>query len=177
MCISSPKKRWEFPDVDFIIRGEAEESFSDLAEAHWLEAVISKRSPDWGTKARERFHLNPSPPLIQDLDRLPMPARHLIQQDRYNSVLATSSPITTMMTSRGCPMRCVYCDRPHLGKRFRYRSAESVVEEMAVCRQSGIGEIFIYDDTFTIKKDRVLEGLPGDQRTPARYPLGYPRSY
>ncbi len=151
-----PEETLGIPHVDYIIRGEAEESFSDLAAA--LAGSGDLRTiAGLGYKNGGGLHLNPSPPLIQDLDRLPMPARHLIQQDRYNSVLATSSPITTMMTSRGCPMRCVYCDRPHLGKQFRYRSAESVVEEMAVCRESGIGEIFVYDDTFTIKKDRVLK--------------------
>ncbi len=54
-------------------------------------------------------------------------------------------------------MRCIFCDRPHLGKQFRWRSAESVVDEMAICEEMGIREIFFYDDTFSIRKDRVLD--------------------
>jgi len=54
-------------------------------------------------------------------------------------------------------MRCIFCDRPHLGKAFRYRSATNVVDEMEHCVKMGIKEIFLYDDTFTIRRDRVLD--------------------
>jgi anaerobic magnesium-protoporphyrin IX monomethyl ester cyclase len=96
-------------------------------------------------------------PLEANLDDLPQPARDLIDNSIYWSVLAKRNPITTAMTSRGCPMKCIFCDRPHLGKSFRYRSAVSVVDEMEDCVKRGIHEIFLYDDTFTIKRDRVFE--------------------
>jgi radical SAM superfamily enzyme YgiQ (UPF0313 family) len=62
-----------------------------------------------------------------------------------------------MITSRGCPFRCLFCDRPHLGKRFRARSAKNVVDEMEECVDLGIHEFLIYDDTFTINKQRVMD--------------------
>ena len=61
-----------------------------------------------------------------------------------------------MMTSRGCPYRCCFCDRPHLGKRFRAHSATYVVDEIEECKKLGIREILLYDDTFTVNKERVL---------------------
>ncbi|MFH1739969.1 MAG: radical SAM protein [bacterium] len=151
-----PEETLSIPEVDYIIRGEGEESFTQLLEALGQGGDLSGIL-GLGYKENGKIHLNPEPPLLEDLDRLPMPARHLVPQERYYSVLAKATPITTMMTSRGCPMRCIFCDRPHLGKRFRYRSADSVVEEMALCAQLGIQEIFIYDDTFSIRKDRVLD--------------------
>ena len=151
-----PEETLAIREVDYIIRGEAEESFSGLIEAldHGGDLNLI---PGLGYKSNGDLRLNPAPLLIDDLDRLPIPARHLVPQERYHSVLAELTPITTMMTSRGCPMQCIFCDRPHLGKRFRYRSAESVTDEMALCCDLGIKEIFVYDDTFSIRKDRVLD--------------------
>jgi radical SAM superfamily enzyme YgiQ (UPF0313 family) len=54
-------------------------------------------------------------------------------------------------------MKCIFCDRPHLGKTFRYRSARNVVGEMEDCVNRGIHELFLYDDTFTIKRQRIFE--------------------
>ena len=62
-----------------------------------------------------------------------------------------------MFTSRGCPFQCLFCDRPHLGKVFRARSAKNVVDEMEECQKMGIKEIFIYDDTFGVNRQRVLD--------------------
>ncbi len=150
-----PTETLEIPEVDYVVLGEAEETFSGLLEALSSGGDFST-IPGLGYNQNGRTTINPAPPLIEDLDRLPIPARHLIPQERYSSVLAERTPITTMMTSRGCPMRCIFCDRPHLGKKFRYRSAENVVREMALCHQSGIREIFLYDDTFSVRKNRVL---------------------
>ncbi len=152
-----PQETMMIPEVDYIVIGEGEETFPQLIEALEKDRDLTHIH---GIGYRD-FQGNPQitslVPLNQNLDDLPLPARHLIPQERYYSVLAKETPVTTMMTSRGCPMRCIFCDRPHLGKQFRYRSAENVVEEMARCEAMGIREIFVYDDTFTVRRDRVLE--------------------
>lgn len=151
-----PQETIGIPEVDFLVIGEGEETFTRLVHALSKGEDLA-RVPAIAYKRNGRTFQNPLVPLHDDLNKLPFPARHLIPQQRYTSVLAKRPPITTMMTSRGCPMQCIFCDRPHLGKQFRYRSAESVVEEMALCEEMGIGEIFFYDDTFSIRKDRVLQ--------------------
>lgn len=93
---------------------------------------------------------------IAELDRLNFPARELLPIDRYFSVLSPHRPSTTAISSRGCPYRCVFCDRPHLGKRFRSRSAENVVSEMESCLALGIREVNFYDDNFTTSRERAL---------------------
>jgi radical SAM superfamily enzyme YgiQ (UPF0313 family) len=62
-----------------------------------------------------------------------------------------------MFTSRGCPYQCAFCDRPHLGKVFRSRSAKNVVDELEECIRMGIEEFLFYDDTFTVNKKRVID--------------------
>jgi len=97
------------------------------------------------------------PELISDLDKIPFPARHLTPYKKYSSLLAKRNPITTMITSRGCPYNCLFCMRPHLGKKFRARSAKNVVDEIEECVNIGIKEFLIYDDTFTVERKRVMD--------------------
>ncbi|MEE9295981.1 MAG: radical SAM protein, partial [Phycisphaerae bacterium] len=89
---------------------------------------------------------------------LGFPARHLVNVKEYTSLLGRDNVITTMFTSRGCPYRCTFCDRPNspILSGFRWRSAAHVADEMEVCLSLGIREAFIYDDTFTVRRDRVL---------------------
>ena len=72
-------------------------------------------------------------------------------------MLTKGNVVTTIFTSRGCPFKCAFCDRPHLGKRFRKRSAINVVDELESCVKIGISEFLFYDDTFSIDKERVIE--------------------
>ena len=63
----------------------------------------------------------------------------------------------TLITSRGCPFRCTFCDKSVSGSRWRARSAQSVVDEMTVMvEQYGIRFINIYDDNFTLNRGRVM---------------------
>jgi len=151
-----PQETLNFPEVDFLVLGEGEEPIKDLLDnlnqtenLYKLKGIAFKD----GDKI-----INPGPrELIQDLDSLPFPARHLVPNQKYSSVLSENNPVTTMFSSRGCPFRCLFCNRAHLGKVFRARSAKNVVDEMEECKKMGIGEIFIYDDTFTIDRQRILD--------------------
>jgi len=62
-----------------------------------------------------------------------------------------------MVTSRGCPYKCTFCDRPNLGKDFRARSPNDVVDEMEECFKLGIEYIKVYDDTFTVDRKRAMD--------------------
>jgi len=151
-----PQETLNFPEVDFLVLGEGEEPIKDLLDnlnqtenLYKLKGIAFKD----GDKI-----VNPGPrELIQDLDSLPFPARHLVPNQKYSSVLSENNPVTTMFSSRGCPFQCLFCNRAHLGKVFRARSAKSIVDEMEECKKMSIGEIFIYDDTFTVDRQRVLD--------------------
>ncbi|MBD3266227.1 radical SAM protein [bacterium] len=151
-----PQETMQIAEVDHILIGEGEQNFAQLVNAIAHEEDIASIR-GIGYRDHGEIQVTPILPLNQHLDELPFPARHLIPQERYYTVLAKKTPITTMMTSRGCPYKCIFCDRPHLGKQFRFRGPESVVNEMQQCEEMGIGEIFVYDDTFTVDRQRVLD--------------------
>jgi len=150
-----PEETVCLPEIDYVLSGEGEESFALLLDRLEEKGDLST-VPGLTYRDRGEVRASPSPPLCADLDVLPFPARRLTPYGKYSSVVAKRQPITTMFTSRGCPFRCSFCARPHLGKRFRYRSAGNVVDEMAECVEMGIREFLIYDDTFTVNRDRVL---------------------
>lgn len=151
-----PEETANLPGVDFVVVGEGEIAFTELVEN--IESVERLRKVK-GLVFKldgELVRTGLRPP-IDDLDTLPHPARHLTPYWKYSSLLAKRSPVTTTFTSRGCPYRCTFCDRPVLGKGFRARSANNVVDEMEQCLSMGIKEFLIYDDTFTLDRRRVFD--------------------
>lgn len=151
-----PEETLKIKEVDFVVLGEGELPIINLLEnINNLEAL--KNNKGIAFRLGEQIINNGREDFIQNLDELPFPARHLTVYKKYFSVLAKQSPVTTMFTSRGCPYKCIFCDRPHLGKMFRFRTAANVVDEMEKIIQMGIPEIFIYDDTFTVDRQRVID--------------------
>jgi anaerobic magnesium-protoporphyrin IX monomethyl ester cyclase len=151
-----PEETLSIEGVDSLVLGEGERAFAEMVkvlgeggEIADVLGVAVRRDGAVVTKGARDLESN--------LDALPQPARDLIDSSLYWSVLAKRNPVTTAMTSRGCPMKCIFCDRPHLGKTFRYRSARNVVDEMEDCVRRGIHEIFLYDDTFTIGRERIFD--------------------
>jgi len=142
--------------IDYLVLGEGEKPLKNLLDninssdnLCQIKGLVFK---DKGkTINTGRAELN------RDLDSLPFPARRLTPYKKYSSVLSKVNPVTTMFTSRGCPYKCLFCDRPHLGKVFRARSSKNVTDEMEECQKMGIKEILIYDDTFTVNRQRVID--------------------
>jgi len=151
-----PQETINLKGIDFLVFGEGEEPLKELLDnlnqkenLFKIKGIVFKNNGQIiNTGQRD---------LIKDLDSIPFPARDLLPYQKYFSIISSKAPITTMFTSRGCPFKCLFCDRPHLGKIFRARSAQNVVDEMEECQKMGIKEIFIYDDTFGVNRQRVLD--------------------
>jgi radical SAM superfamily enzyme YgiQ (UPF0313 family) len=134
-----------FPELDVVVLGEGEETFVDLTKAveraHHLDTVngITYRI---GSKINSTAKRK----LIQNLDSLPLPARHLLPLGRYRTL---GLPIS-MTTSRGCPYKCIFCvGRKMVGAKVRYHSIDRVVAELEDLANLKFKQINIADDLFT----------------------------
>src|SRR5437764_156861 len=98
------------------------------------------------------LHVTPAAAQVPDLDALPLPATDLLDFDRYGRW-------TTLITSRGCPFSCTFCTvHATVGKAFRYRSPQNVVDELRhYVFEHGVRQFRIEDDNFTFDVDRVRE--------------------
>ncbi len=145
---------------DIGVLGEGEETLVELVSLRasgGSEAISGVK----GIIFREGGELiiTPKREAIRDLDNLPFPARRLLPPlSRYRPTPASYRrlPLAAIMTSRGCPGRCSFCDRAVFGNNFRKRSADNVLAEVdEVIGKYGAREIRFFDDLFTLDKERV----------------------
>ena len=129
VSVAGSKVFEQCPDLDYAVQGEGEISFPLLVEALERNKDIVNVP---GVITRD--FSNPPSPLIDELDSIPFPARHLLPNERYRYILS-SGKVTTMFTSRGCPYHCVFCDKAVFGSKWRARSAVNVLDEIETCEK------------------------------------------
>ncbi len=148
------------PAVDFVVRGEGEETFLDLVNA--LPHGGVQAIPGIAFRSGDKVMSTPDRRLIEDLDGLPWPAHHLIDPKKYHLSITravTGARAASLLTSRGCLNRCSFCSKHfHYFKRVRKRSAQNVLEELKYLYDVyGAREFQFEDCTFTFDQDHVLE--------------------
>ena len=142
------------PAPHLIVRGEGEDPmlaiarrlaegsrrFDDIPGLSWLDGGAVRRTPE-------------APP-AEDLDPFHPPERY---EELHGVAPGEQFPI--VITSRGCPAACTFCNTPLFwGRQMRYRSAAGVVDEIElVWKRHGIDFFSLRDDTFTAKKSRVKQ--------------------
>lgn len=149
-----------FPNFDVIVLNEGENIINQLSESlinnnnnnnlDTIPGIAYKNNHDI-------IKINPHKKYITMLDDLPFPARHLLPNHLYRSVV--SDKFTTMIAMRGCYAKCNYCSVPFFsGKTIRRRSSKNIVKEMIECYESyGTKHFSFLDDTFTTNKKWVHE--------------------
>ncbi|MBL7206889.1 MAG: radical SAM protein [Candidatus Aenigmarchaeota archaeon] len=143
--------------VDFVVKGEAEETILEL-----VQEIEKTRTPKnvKGVLFKENGHVkhNPPRPLIENLDTLPIPARHLIiDKEKY-----PPSVFGVFYASRGCPFQCIYCGSHNIwGRKTRFASPEYIVNEIKTIKDEfGAYKYSFCDDTFPLNPkhaNRVFE--------------------
>ena len=155
----------DHPFLDYIVRGEGEITFTETLRA--LGAGSSLEGIE-GISLRldGAVRHNPARPLIPDINVLPYPARHLISLSRYR---ALGFPIN-MVTSRGCPNKCIFCVGSRMvGRRVRYLDVSRVVDEFELLSTMRFRQINIVDDLFTANKNRCISICEEIQRRGIRH--------
>ncbi|MBE0415363.1 MAG: radical SAM protein [Dehalococcoidia bacterium] len=132
--------------VDVLVIGEGERTLVELVRA--LERGNDFRQVAGIAFREDKRVVKTEPrPLIEDLDELPLQARHLLPLSRYRAIDAPC----TVITSRGCPYKCIFCSGPRLfGRRVRFRDPKLVVDEIEYIHKELGFKINIVDDTFTL---------------------------
>jgi radical SAM superfamily enzyme YgiQ (UPF0313 family) len=150
-----------FPALDYGIIGEGEVSFFELLAVLREGGDPSACSGLAYRRDAEDIVANARAPYLTDLDALPLPAWDLVPgfPHRFHPSLLSykQSPVATLVTSRGCPFSCSFCDRSTSGKLGRYHSTESVMHHCRHLVDLGVRHIIFYDDLFTVKRKRVVE--------------------
>lgn len=152
------------PDFDIGVIGEGERTFCELLEKGIGPESLSSVN---GIVFREggRITVNAPRPFIGDLDTLPFPAWDLIPDMRLYRPAVTNflrEPVFSVMTSRGCFGRCIFCDRGVFGNTVRLHSARYVLDMIReLTTRFGVREITFYDDNMVFDKKRLLDICQG----------------
>jgi anaerobic magnesium-protoporphyrin IX monomethyl ester cyclase len=145
----------ECRELDVVCKGEGEKTMLELA--HAVERKESLSNVKGIVLRSDENIIETAPqPWIKDLDSLPFPARHLLPMDKY-TILGKKSTIGNIISSRGCPFHCTFCESSLLfGRVFRARSPKNVVDEMEqLINQYRPKTIEFSDDLFTLNMKRT----------------------
>ncbi len=153
-----------FKDVDILIKGESESTTLALVEnieslekvcgiSHRLDGII-KHNPEAGP---------------QDINKIPFPFYKLLPINQYSATSRTRKrPFVTIITSVGCPFKCSFCITGGAtvwrgyDKKWRSKNSERVVDEIEFLQKEyGVKSIYVFDETFTIDKERVIKICEG----------------
>ncbi len=142
--------------LDYGVVGDGWETLPELLDALENNRDLTKVK---GLVFRDngKVILTEERPKTVSLEDVPFPARDLLPNEKYDTVLSKARPITIMITALGCPFKCTYCCTD---TNLRARSAEHIVAEVEECiNRYGIKEIEFYDETFTVNKKKMNKFL------------------
>jgi len=147
----APDQTLSSPFFDYLVRGEGEQTLLELVQGRELAKIDGLSYKDNNGKI---IH-NPDRKFIENLDELPFPdpSLQLIPLRNLNENFGVIS------TSRGCPMRCVFCSDPRLwGRRVRHRSIGNVIDEISQrYYRHGVQKYYFSDASFNLNKNYAKE--------------------
>lgn len=145
-----------FPEIDYIIRGEGEQTLVELIKSLQAQkGMVNVKGLSF--KHNGKIIHTPSRPLMENLDSLPYPAYHLVEEHIKNyhfTIMAGKNTVYMVMEgARGCTHRCSFCTQwNHWNGIFRTKSAKRIVDEIQYMHERFGGQfIWFADDNFDYK--------------------------
>lgn len=143
---------------DYAFIGEAEKSWLIFLEKYKNNRKVVNVP---GMLYRDKDDIRSTGPaeLIRNLDSLPFPARHLLNSKKYHiGTLKGNKNFATVMTVRGCPFKCIFCNTEVFGGNTRKHSPEYVVKDIGEIKERiGADHIAFLDDSFTLDRKHVMD--------------------
>lgn len=166
--IAFPLQATRLKEFDSIVVGEGEYAFTDLVKClekgedftkiqgvYTAESIMPYLDQKLEHDRRFLQHVMVPPAYVDDLEDLPPPNRNYIRHISYHSTVGVSGNLATIITTRGCPYLCTFCDVPY--KKYRQRNVDSVLDEVQECLDMGYDEFHFYDDLFNVNAKKVIE--------------------
>lgn len=151
-----------FPAIDVGVIGEGEETIIQLLSCIDSNGLIADVTGIAFRGINGKIVITSRREVMSDIDVLPLPAWDLLPPiDKFYRPPGDSinrMPAIGMVTSRGCPGRCIFCDKITFGRKFRPHSASYVLALVKdLVDRYGVKEIYFQDDYFMASKKRLIE--------------------
>ncbi|MFA6129508.1 MAG: radical SAM protein [Candidatus Omnitrophota bacterium] len=163
--IGDPVRDTENSQLDIVVVGEGEQTVLEIIKG-MEQGSINNFLTDSAAHIRGIVYRNnknvyrtlPREP-IDDIDTIPLPARHLLPSLRTYKVSAVQYkhlPSTGVLTARGCPYKCIFCVCSNLKQKVRCHSVGYVMTEIdELIQRYGIRDVAFLDDVFTLISKRT----------------------
>ena len=157
---AEPTRTLTESEINVVVRMEGEETIIELVKTIEENGNL-KEVGGISYKKRNRVYHNPDREPVKDLDLIPFPARHLLNIRNYIPAAYTGtkdSIYTSIMATRGCYYKCIFCGQSSIFKGVRFRSAKNVVDEIEeVIDEYGVDTLEFMDATFVANPKFVME--------------------
>lgn len=163
ICIGGPhisvlKEKVFEKCFDYAFIREADNSWNDFLEKFEKNDNIEDVKGILYRKDKRIIFSGDAEP-CKDVNKIPIPARHLLKNELYNlGTMKGLKQFTSIMTVRGCPFNCIFCSTKVFGKDIRRRNPELVVKEIKECiDRYGIRHFVFLDDTLTLHRQHIMD--------------------
>lgn len=154
---SLPEESIKNKYIDFVVVGEGERTIIELVKELKEKGKSFEKIDGLVFKNKKKVIRNDPRESIENLNELPFPAIDLLPLERYRSTDTKHEKFMPILTSRGCPGVCIFCNKLIFGHKCKMRSAKDIIEEILELYAKGYRDFHILDDLFTNNRQRVVE--------------------